>query len=139
SGPGRAAAISPSGTARAGPWPRPPERTEVRPRWRLLARWPSARSSRRIQQDFDAAIDAGIGIVGPLELAVGEARHTDDTRLLQPAAHEHVIGGLGARRRKPPVVVVAAGEGTRVGVAVDRHLAPVLGERPADLLHGEHQ
>ncbi len=62
-----------------------------------------------------------------------------DAVLVEAAAHQHVVGRVGAGGGEAPVVVGLVAERPRIGVAVDGERALLLGEDLADLLHGENQ
>lgn len=51
----------------------------------------------RLNQDFNAAIDFGIGIFGILQTAIGKAGHLHYAVFRHTPAHQHEEGGVGAR------------------------------------------
>ena len=69
---------------------------------------------------------AASGSPGNPQAAVGMALDALEALLVDPAAHQHVVGHVRARRRKPPVVVGAGAVGPAIGVAAhDQRLGDV--------------
>src|SRR6185295_14896465 len=66
-------------------------------------------SSRRgpPQQDLDPPVLRRFRITPHPKVAIGISFHTLETFLVHASAHQHVIGHVCARCRKPPVVVRA--------------------------------
>ncbi len=83
---------------------------------------------------FEAASGSAL-VLQPAGSVAGDG---GDAVLVEAAAHQHVIGRVGARGGETPVVVGLVAEGPRVGVAVDGERAFLLGEDLSDLLHGEN-
>ena len=84
-------------------------------------------------------LTAASGSFGAFRLTIGVAGDLDDALLGDAAAHEHVIGHIGAIRRQPPIVVDARFIGAAIGVSTQFDLARLLGEELADLTDDAHE
>ena len=80
---------------------------------------------------------AAPGSFGTLQAAIGVALDALEALVIHAAAHQHVVGHVRARRRKPPVVVVARAVGPAVGVAAHDQRVRILLQDLGHLLHDD--